>query len=78
MKINFSKLVILLTILHIDLFVVGLFILNLCNSDLSDTAITCFFTFWGVEVLSLAGIRVCKSRYNKDYEKKLEKEIEEE
>ena len=78
MKINFSKLVILLTILHIDLFVVGLFILNLYNSDLSDTAITCFFTFWGVEVLSLAGIRVCKSRYNKDYEKNLEKEIEEE
>ena len=29
MKINFSKLVILLTILHIDLFVAGLFILNL-------------------------------------------------
>lgn len=78
MKINFSKLVILLTILHIDLFVAGLFILNLYNSDLSDTAITCFFTFWGVEVLSLAGIRVCKSRYNKDYEKNLEKEIEEE
>ena len=78
MKIKFSKLVILLTILHIDLFVVGLFILNLYNSDLSDTAITCFFTFWGVEVLSLAGIRVCKSRYNKDYEKNLEKEIEEE
>lgn len=76
MKINFSKLVILLTILHIDLFVVGLFILNLYNSDLSDTAITCFFTFWGVEVLSLAGIRVCKSRYNKDYN--LEKESEEE
>ena len=45
MKINFSKLVILLTILHIDLFVAGLFILNLYNSDLSDTAITCFFTF---------------------------------
>ena len=78
MKINFSKLVILLTILHIDLFVAGLFILNLYNSDLSDTAITCFFTFWGVEVLSLAGIRVCKSRYNKDYKTNLEKEIEEE
>jgi hypothetical protein len=35
---------------------------------LSDTAITCFFSFWGIEVLSLASIKRSKVKYNQSFE----------
>lgn len=46
---------------------------------ISDTLITCFFSFWGIEMLSLASIRKSKAKYNQSYEMNLEeKQMEEE
>ena len=71
-KTKFSKLIIILSILHIDVFILGLFLLHLNNLYLSDTAITCFFSFWGLEMLSLAGIKIKKLKYDNSYESNLE------
>lgn len=67
-KFNFSSLVVILSIIHIDAFIVALYLLYKQGFMFSDAAITCFFTFWGVELLSLAGIKIGKAKYNKTYE----------
>lgn len=78
-KSSFSSLVIILTVLHIDLFIAALLYLHYIGMSFNDTAVTCFFTFWSVEVLALAGIKIGKVRYNyKSYEDNLEETIEEE
>ena len=78
-KSGFSSLVVILAVLHIDLFVALLLYLYYMGYSFSDTAITCFFSFWGVEILALAGIKIGKVRYNyKNYEEILEETMEEE
>lgn len=78
-KRNFSNFVVTLAVLNINLFTIGLFWLAMNNFMISDTLITCFFSFWGIEMLSLASIRKCKARYNQSYEMNLEeKQMEEE
>ncbi len=76
-KIKFSSLVVILSIIHIDLFIVALFLLYQNGFMFSDTAITCFFSFWGVEVLALAGIKVGKTKYSNTYEDNLDNSKEE-
>ena len=71
-KFKFSSLIVVLSVIHIDLFIVALFILYQSGMMFSDTAITCFFTFWSVEMLSLAGIRIGKAKYNYTYEDNVE------
>ena len=72
---KFSTLVVILCIIHIDLFIASLFYLYYMGYSFSDTAITCFFSFWSVEVISLAGIKVFKTRYNQDYETNLDEAL---
>lgn len=76
-KKKFSNLIVILAVVHLDLFVVCLFLMGIFNFQISDTAITCFFSFWGLEMLSLAGIKICKSRYNNTYEENIDAVIEE-
>ena len=71
-KKGFSNLIVILCVIHIDLFIAALFYLYYMGYAFSDTAVTCFFTFWSVEMLSLAGIKIFKTRYNQDYESILE------
>lgn len=73
-KFKFSSLVVILSVIHIDVFVVALFVLYHMGYSFSDTAITCFFSFWAIEMLSLAGIRVGKAKYNQSYEDNLDNE----
>ncbi len=67
-KKKFANFIITLAILNINLFTIGLFLLAMNNMYLSDTAITCFFSFWGIEVLSLASIKRSKVKYNQTFE----------
>ena len=72
-KKGFSSLVVILCVLHIDLFILALLYLHYIGMSFSDTAVTCFFTFWSVEMLALAGIKVGKARYGyKSYEENVE------
>ena len=77
-KKKFSSLIVILAVVHLDLFVVCLFLMGIFNFQISDTAITCFFSFWGLEMLSLAGIRRSKVKYGQSYEYNLEEKEEEE
>lgn len=42
--------------------------------EISSTLTTCFFTFWSVEIVALAGIRLKKpsSNYSNDYSTNVE------
>ena len=76
LKKGFSAFVVLLTIVHIDLFVIALLYLHYIGMSFNDTAVTCFFTFWSVEILALAGIKIGKTRYKyKSYEDNLEEKM---
>lgn len=44
-KKKFSNLIVILAVVHLDLFVVCLFLMGIFNFQISDTAITCFFSF---------------------------------
>ena len=77
-KFKFSSLIVVLAILNITIFTGALFWITFQGLMFSDTAITCFFSFWGLEMLSLAGIRRSKVKYGQSYEYNLEKEEEEE
>jgi hypothetical protein len=77
-KSGFSSLVVILAVLHIDLFIALLLYLYYMGYSFSDTAVTCFFSFWAVEMISIAGIKIGKVRYNYGYEESLENSMEEE
>lgn len=74
-KKKFANFVVTLAIININLFTAGLFWLAMTDHMMvPDTLITCFFSFWGIEMLSLASIRKCKARYNQSYEMNLEEQ----
>ena len=73
-KFKFSSLVVILSVLHIDIFVIALFLLYYAGYSFNDTAVTCFFSFWAIEMISLAGIKIGKTKYNSTYEENLESE----
>lgn len=76
-KKKFANLIVALAILNINIFTAGLFWLAFNNMYLSDTAITCFFSFWGIEILSLASIKRSKVKYNQTFELNQEAQAEE-
>ena len=60
-KIKTSNLVLFSSIVMIVLFVIAcLFIQYKTSVEVSSTLITLWFTFWTVEVVSLAGIKISK------------------
>ena len=45
-------------------YTVAAFVLQFATGvEVSSTLTTCWFTFWGVELGALAGIKICKTRY---------------
>ena len=74
-KFKFSSLIVILCVIHIDLFIAALYLLYKEGFMFSDTAITCFFTFWSIEMLSLAGIRIGKAKFNQTYEENLDETL---
>ena len=58
-----SNVMLVFIVLAVTLYTVASFILQFCTSvEISPTLTTCFYAFWTVEILSLAGIRVSKIR----------------
>lgn len=74
-ELNFSSLVVILTIVHIDLFMIALYVLYSTGYGFNDTAIACFFSFYSIEVLALAGIKIGKTRYSRSYEENLDETL---
>lgn len=50
------------------------------QTEISSTLTTCFFTFWTIEIVALAGITIKKPRsnYNNDYATSVEESEEKE
>lgn len=57
----FSKLIILLVVLNINVFTaIAIWVQIKTGSGLPDELTKWFFLFWGTEMLSLAGVKVAK------------------
>ena len=69
-KIKTSNLVLFSSIIMIILFTIAcLFVQYKTSSEPSSTLITLWFTFWTVEIVSLAGIKITKViKEKKEYE----------
>lgn len=64
-KGRFSKLIVALSVILILVYTVTAFALQfVCGVEVSPTLTTCFYTFWAVEMLSLAGIKTFKTKYD--------------
>lgn len=77
-KSKFSNLIILLAIIHVDIFIAALFFVYYAGFTFNDVAVTCYFSFWGCEAIALAGIKMKKIRYENTYEENIDEVIEEE
>ena len=74
-KGSFSKLIVALSVLLILAYTVTAFVLQfVCGVEVSSTLTTCFYTFWAVEMLSLAGVKARKVKYENTYEENTESE----
>lgn len=61
-----TKVVIAAVVCNI-VYTIAAFVLQFATSvEVSSTLTTCWFTFWGVEVGALAGIKIAKTRYKKE------------
>ena len=64
-----SNVMLVIVVLMITAYTAASFILQFCTSvEISSTLTTCFFAFWTIEIISLAGIRVSKLRKKDDDE----------
>ena len=76
-KMKTSKVVLLTAIMAVILFSIAcLYIQYATSVEVSSTLITLWFSFWTVEIVSLAGIKV--SKVFKDYHHVVETEIDDE
>ena len=68
-----SNLMLVIIVTMITLYTMASFILQFVTAvEISSTLTTCFFAFWGTEIVALAGIRVSKVyKENKDKEEDL-------
>lgn len=72
-KIKFNKLIVLLSVTVIILYTVAAILLQKYTLvELSPTLTTCVYAFFGTELLGLAGIKICDTRFisqenNTDY-----------
>lgn len=64
-----SNVMLVIIVAMIILYTVASFILQFFTSvEISSTLTTCFYAFWTVEIIALAGIRVSKVHKKKDDE----------
>lgn len=62
-KRKYSKRIVILCIVSVLLFSTASFIIQLkTGMEVSSTLTTCFFSFFGIEILSLAGIKKTKTK----------------
>ena len=74
-KGRFSKLIVSLSVGLILVYTVTAFVLQfVCGVEVSPTLTTCFYTFFAVEMLSLAGVKARKVKYENTYEENTESE----
>lgn len=74
-KGSFSKLIVALSVALILIYTVTAFALQfVCGVEVSPTLTTCFYTFFAVEMLSLAGVKARKVKYENTYEENTEGE----
>ena len=77
-KGRFSKLIVALSVILILAYTVTAFVLQfVCGVEVSSTLTTCFYTFFAVEMLSLAGVKARKVKYENTYEENESEEFEE-
>ena len=73
LTLKFNKLIVLLSIVAIILYTVAAILLQKYTLiELSPTLTTCVYAFFGTELLGLAGIKICDTRFisqenNTDY-----------
>lgn len=64
LKIKFNKLIVLLSIVAIIAYTVAAILLQKCiMMELSPTLTTCVYAFFGTELLGLAGIKICDTKF---------------
>ena len=74
-KGSFSKLIVALSVILILIYTIAAFVLQfVCGIEVSSTLTTCFYTFFAVEMLSLAGVKARKVKYENTYEENAESE----
>lgn len=63
-KIKFSKLIVLLSIVAIITYTVAAILLQKYTLvELSPTLTTCVYAFFGTELIGLAGIKICNTKF---------------
>lgn len=77
---SFSKILLPWIIVAIMSYTIAAFILQFCTSvEISTTLTTCYYGFWTVEILSLAGIKTMKIKGKKEEIREVtEEDIDEE
>jgi flagellar biosynthesis component FlhA len=66
-KKNFTKALLPWIIVAIMIYTIAAFILQFfTQTEISTTLTTCYYGFWTVEIISLAGIKATKVRKNKN------------
>lgn len=67
-KGKFSKIIVMLSVVLILIYTIAAFVLQfVAGVEVSSTLTTCFYTFFAVEMLSLAGIKTFKTKYDGSY-----------
>lgn len=68
-KIKYSKFVVLLSIVAVLCYTTATFLLQYFTSyEISATLTTCFYSFFGVELLTMCGIKMNDTKYDVVYE----------
>lgn len=63
-KLKFNKLIVLLSIVAIIAYTVAAILLQKYTlTELSPTLTTCVYAFFGTELLGLAGIKICDTKF---------------
>lgn len=72
-----SNVMLVIIVAMVTLYTVASFVLQFCTAvEISSALTTCFFAFWGTEIVALAGIRVSKVYKDKNEEDLPESESE--
>ena len=63
-KLKFNKIIVLLSIVAIITYTIAAILLQKCTLiELSPTLTTCVYAFFGTELLGLAGIKICDTKF---------------
>lgn len=66
-KAKTSNIVLVISIIAVTLYAIADFLLQyFANIEVSPTLTGCWFTFWGVEIISLAAIKTSKVKHGQD------------